>query len=186
MRQRTVLMAAVLVVAWTSMGAGALAHGGGGHGGGGHRGGGHEPSPPPSGSPDEPRSDRSYRKGTVSFPLSGAQVPGGGDPGGRARATLRLDPEMELACLTAHWEGMAGDVTGLHVHRAPAGETGPHHIEILNDERLAGAQNQVQFCVHPEGSAEALQEVVDDPGGFYLNVHSTVYPNGAIRGQLGS
>jgi hypothetical protein len=99
---------------------------------------------------------------------------------------MRLDPGMELACLTARWEGLAGDVTGLHVHRAPAGETGPHHIEILNDEKLAGERNQVQFCVHPEGSADALQEVVDDPDSFYLNVHSTAYPNGAIRGQLGS
>jgi hypothetical protein len=180
MRPRTVVVAAVLV-AWTSMGAGALAHGGGGHGGGGH-----EPSPPPAGSPGEPRSDRPHQPGTVSFPLSGAQVPGGGDPGGRARATLRLDPEMELVCLTAHWDGLAGDVTGLHVHRAPAGETGPHHIELLNDEKLAGARNQVEFCVHPEGSADALQEVVDDPDGFYLNVHSTAYPNGAIRGQLDS
>ncbi|HEU5449335.1 MAG TPA: CHRD domain-containing protein [Acidimicrobiia bacterium] len=73
-----------------------------------------------------------------------------------------------------------------HVHRAPAGETGPHHIELLNDEKLAGSRNQVEFCVHPEGSADALQEVVDDPDGFYLNVHSTAYPNGAIRGQLDS
>jgi hypothetical protein len=93
---------------------------------------------------------------------------------------------MELVCLTAHWDGLAGDVTGLHVHRAPAGETGPHHIELLNDEKLAGARNQVEFCVHPEGSADALQEVVDDPDGFYLNVHSTAYPKGAIRGQLAS
>lgn len=181
MRPRFVVMAAVLV-AWTSMGAVAVAHGGGG---GGHESGGHQPSPPPAGPPGHSGPDRAHHRRTVSFPLSGAQVPEGGDPDGRANATLRLDPEMELVCLTANWYGLAGNVTGLHVHRAPEGETGPHHIELLNDENLAGARNQVEFCVHPEGSAGALQEVVDDPDGFYLNVHSTAFPKGAIRGQLG-
>ena len=174
MRPRIVLMAVVLA-GWTSMGASALAHGGGGH----------EPSPPPpAGQSGEPGPDRHYHRGTASFPLSGAQVPGGGDPEGRARATLRLDPEMELVCLTANWDGLSGDVTALHVHRAPEGENGPHHIELLNDESLAGARNQVEFCVHPTGSANTIQDVVDNPAGFYLNVHTTAFPKGAIRGQL--
>lgn len=181
MRPRVVVMAAVLM-AWTSMGAVAFAHGGGGgrHSGGGHDGGGHEPRPPAG-----PGPDRAHHKRTVSFPLSGAQVPEGGDPDGRANATLRLDPEMELVCLTANWYGLAGNVTGLHVHRGPQGESGPHQLELLNDENLAGARNQVEFCVHPEGSADAIQDVVDDPHVFYLNVHSTAFPKGAIRGQLG-
>jgi hypothetical protein len=178
MRPRFVMLAAVLA-GWTSMGAVAVAHGGGGHGGGGH-----EPSPPPTRPPGDPGPDRSHHRGAVSFPLSGAQVPEGGDPEGRANATLRLDPEMELVCLTANWHGLAGNVTGLHVHRAPEGKIGPHHIELLNDENLAGAQNRVEFCVHPEGSANTIQDVVDDPAGFYLNVHSTAFPKGAIRGQL--
>jgi hypothetical protein len=97
---------------------------------------------------------------------------------------LRLDPERELVCLTANWDGLTGNVTGLHVHEGEEGEDGPHHLELLNDENLAGARNRVEFCVHPEGSAAAIQEVVDDPDGFYLNVHTTAFPKGAIRGQL--
>ena len=29
-----------------------------------------------------------------------------------------------------------------------------------------------------------LDEIVDNPAGFYVNVHTADYPNGAIRGQL--
>lgn len=198
MRARLVLTAAVLA-AWASMGTGALAHGGGGHGGSGHGGGGHKPSPPPAGGHEDHRGgDRTYQRGTFSFPLSGAQVPGEGDPDGRANATLRLEPERETVCLGANWRDLQGDVTALHIHRAPEGQTGPHHIEILNDERLTGAWNQVEFCVQVTGGhhaqeagghhgaepADVIQAVVDDPEQFYLNVHTTAFPEGAIRGQI--
>lgn len=108
-----------------------------------------------------------------------------------------------MVCLNANWQDLAGDVTGIHIHKGPQGETGPHHIEILKDESLAGAWNRVQFCVqvtggrsraqdHPQNPsqgdgadpADRIQDVIDDPAGFYLSVHSTAFPDGAIRGQL--
>ncbi|MGH9010415.1 MAG: CHRD domain-containing protein [Acidimicrobiia bacterium] len=189
MQPRLVVTAAVLAAAM-SMGTSALAHGGGG-----------EPSPPPADRQGNAGPDRPHHRGAFSFPLSGSQVPGGGDPQGRGQATLRLDPERETVCLGSNWEGLAGDVTALHIHRAPEGQTGPHHIEILNDESLSGTWNHVEFCVHVasaqhahhEGhdahgsggdAADVIQDVVDDPGAFYLNVHTSAFPKGAIRGQL--
>jgi hypothetical protein len=127
-------------------------------------------------------------------------VPGGGDPEGRAGAALRLDPEAEVVCLRANWRDLAGHVTAIHLHRGPEGETGPHHIDLLDDEHLAGRANAVEFCVQVRGegphhaqeaghgtassAADRIQEVVDDPGSFYLNIHSTAFPKGAVRGQL--
>ena len=196
MRARFVLTAAVLAAA-TSLGTPVLAHGGEGHAGEGHAGEGHGYGPPPA--DDHRRRDRFHQRATFAVALSGAEVPGRGDPHGRANATLQLNPGRESVCLRANWRDLQGDVTALHIHRGARGEAGPHHIEILNDERLTGAWNQVEFCVqvagghhgqdtgdHQEsGPAEVIQEVIDHPGHFYLNVHSTAFPDGAVRGQIG-
>jgi hypothetical protein len=31
---------------------------------------------------------------------------------------------------------------------------------------------------------EQAAEIVADPNGFYVNIHSTNHPDGAVRGQL--
>lgn len=57
--------------------------------------------------------------------LSGAQVPGGGDPAGRGTGVVRLYPDDGVVCLEANWRDVAGQVTAIHIHYAPPGRTGP-------------------------------------------------------------
>jgi hypothetical protein len=195
-RTRPLLVTAVVVVSM-AVGNTALAHGGHDHGGGAgsHGGGGHGGGQPPAAG----EAPANYRNASIAFDLSGTQVPGGGDPNGRAQAGLRLEPEAELVCLRSMWRELAGEVTAIHVHRGPEGQNGPHHIDLLDNASLAGSENRVEFCVQVTGGdhqaqdaghgaagspADRIQAVVDDPGGFYLNVHTTAFPNGAVRGQL--
>lgn len=64
------------------------------------------------------------------------------------------------------WHKLDGAVRPSFVRRAP----GP----CVTDKHFPGAENTVSGCVHVNGSQ-----------GFYLDIHSTEFPNGAIPGQLG-
>lgn len=128
--------------------------------------------------------------GHFSVQVNGSHIPGGGDAHGEGRARLDLDPENERACFFLTWNHVDGAVTAFQLHAAPPGQEGPHRIDFFSDKHFAGARNTVSGCVHVDGSPgmsprDKIQAVIHDPSKFYLNVHSTEFPNGAIRGQLG-
>ncbi len=103
--------------------------------------------------------------------LSGAQEVGGGDPDGTGTATLTLD----TATNTINWNIVVANIdaiTGDHIHQAPAGVNGGVVIDfggLLSGTGLV------------DGDVSA---VVANPTGYYVNVHTTVFPGGAIRGQI--
>jgi uncharacterized protein (TIGR03437 family) len=81
--------------------------------------------------------------------------------------------------------------TGMHIHRGNAGTNGP----VLIDTGITAANNFVdetgstgitRSAAVMAGSAnvEVLEQIIANPGGFYLNLHTTANPGGAIRGQL--
>jgi hypothetical protein len=122
--------------------------------------------------------------------LTGKQIAGGGDSHGQGYARLDFDPEHETACFDIRWQGIDGAVTAAHIHAGHRGSNGPVWIDFFNDKHVHGAQNTVYGCVHVNGShglspRNKVQAVIGDPSNFYLNVHSTEFPTGAIRGQLG-
>ena len=130
---------------------------------------------------------------SISIALTGSEIPGRGDTGGEARAQLTLRPGQESVCFRIRWKRVDGVVTAAHIHKAPRGAVGPHHIELLNDESFVGRRNTVAACVQvedgghgsPTSAREKIQAVIESPEDYYLNVHSSAFPDGAILGQLG-
>lgn len=132
---------------------------------------------------------------SISSALSGPQVPGGADADGRGRAHLELRPGQGSVCFAIRWKGIDGVVTAAHIHKGARGAVGPHHIDLFNDESFVGRRNTVAACVQVEDgehgstdtvtAGEKLRAVIENPGDYYLNVHSSAFPDGAIRGQLG-
>jgi hypothetical protein len=124
--------------------------------------------------------------------LTGAEIPApGGDPDGKGAARFVLLPERQIVCVKIRWVGL-DEVTAAHIHKAPRGAVGPHHIDLFNDEHFAGAWNRFSACVHVEDgghgstqtATEKIRAVIQNPEDYYLNVHTTGYPHGAIRGQF--
>ncbi len=112
--------------------------------------------------------------------LSGDQeVPGPGDPDGLGYAELRIDPAGGQVCAYIAVEEIA-EPTAAHIHAGAEGVAGG--VVVTLPTPTAG---EVDDCV--DGLDEAtLQAIVDDPAGYYVNVHNAEYQDGAIRGQLGA
>lgn len=131
----------------------------------------------------EPSPTLDAGDGHFTIQLSGAEIPGRGDSDGQGTAKLDFDRQKQTACLGITWSKLRGDVTALHLHAGARGSEGPISIPFFNDQHFPGAQHTFSGCAH--SSPDQTNAVINNPAGFYLNVHSIQFPDGAIRGQLG-
>jgi hypothetical protein len=112
-------------------------------------------------------------------PLIGAEeFPGPGDPDGSGFATLRLNPGTGQVCFRIVVENIALPATGAHIHEAPAGVAGGIVVGLTAPDESGVSSG----CV--EAPREEILEIIQEPEEYYVNVHSTEHPAGAVRGQL--
>jgi hypothetical protein len=102
-----------------------------------------------------------------------------GDEDGSGSATIVLDPAEGTACWTLEVADIE-PVTQSHIHVGAEGESG----DIVVNLDVDGFEGSSEGCGEPMEDAAILQEIVDNPAGFYVNVHTEDFPAGAIRGQL--
>lgn len=82
--------------------------------------------------------------------------------------------------------------TGLHVHAGAAGTNGPVRIDtgitgqntVVSPTGRGTIDRQAQVLPDNVNGLAALEGMFANPAGYYVNLHSTVHPGGAIRGQL--
>lgn len=71
-----------------------------------------------------------------------------------------------------------------HIHEAPADETGGIVVSFFN----FGETVDLQDCTF--GSEDfpidraLLKDIIQNPQNYYVNIHTSAFPGGAIRGQL--
>ncbi|HEX7172928.1 MAG TPA: CHRD domain-containing protein [Candidatus Limnocylindria bacterium] len=98
---------------------------------------------------------------------------------GTGSATITLDPATGELCWDLMAEGI-GPVLQSHIHVGAAGESGDVVVPLDVD----GFEDASEGCNEPMEDAQVLQDIVDDPAGYYVNLHTEEFPGGAIRGQL--
>lgn len=103
-----------------------------------------------------------------------------GDPDAIAYAVLVVNPNTDTVCFVARWFGIDGTVVAAHIHPAPVGVPGPVAVPLFSGT-FAGT-DMTRGCVSANGLAD---DILANPAGYYMNIHSTVYQPGAVRAQLG-
>jgi hypothetical protein len=112
----------------------------------------------------------------LSTVLTGAAEVGGGDPDGTGTATLRVNPGTGEICYTITVANL-DPVTAAHIHNAPVGVNGPIVVPLT-----APTSGSVTDCTTADPAL--ARDIVRTPENYYVNVHTTVFPAGAVRGQL--
>lgn len=81
-------------------------------------------------------------------------------------------------------------ITGLHVHPGAVGVNGPAQLKApltgtdpIVDEDGNGSLHYT-VAVSSDEDLEVLNDILSNPSGAYMNLHTTANPGGAIRGQL--
>lgn len=107
--------------------------------------------------------------------LSGAaEVPGPGDTDGAGLAVVTIDGTTLRYTV---WTQSIGAATAAHIHAGAAGVSGAP-VVTLDHNTLGNGSVMV--------SSEIADQLRANPSGYYVNVHTGEFPNGAIRGQLTS
>jgi len=95
---------------------------------------------------------------------------------GHGAITVVIDPPKGTACYIMNVFNLE-QVTAAHIHRGAAGTDGP---PVLPPE--APTDGTAGGCA--QIAADLAQDLLANPANYYVNVHTSTLPNGAVRGQL--
>ena len=113
--------------------------------------------------------------------LTAADVPTGGDPAGSGEAYVVVDTTTGRVCTVVISRRVA-QVIAAHIHKGATGVIGPHAID-LNTPIDYGTGTAYSLTCTTESPA-LVADLIANPSGYYVNVHSAGRPLGATRGQL--
>jgi hypothetical protein len=112
--------------------------------------------------------------------LNGAnEIPGPGDPDGMGVSHVRLSPEAGEVCFSIVAQDITLPAAAAHIHVGAADVAGPVVIGLAPPDEFGNSAG----CVSGVDPA-LIQAIIDNPAGYYVNVHTSDFPAGAIRGQL--
>jgi len=107
-----------------------------------------------------------------------------GDPDGSGTALVTVNVGQGEVC----WETKVRDITlpatASHIHKADPGVRGPIVIALSPPVNTGNGTGYASSCRSGVDRA-LLQDILEHPEGYYVNVHTTDYAAGAIRGQMG-
>jgi hypothetical protein len=114
---------------------------------------------------------------------------GAGDPNAKGTASFLVADEQTL-CYGFAIRG-ADAASAVHIHKGRAGENGDIVIPFDNppkdaDGQPAGDPGASSGCktLEQQSELDGLRRILSNPKGYYVNIHTESFPDGAVRGQI--
>ena len=113
------------------------------------------------------------------------EVPGPGDSSGFASGTFTFDTTANTVSWNVSYSGLvdvndSADLQGFHIHVGGVGVAGAIVIDLgLGTSGGFGTLDGMTNI-----SSTLMLNIITNETGYYANLHTTIYPNGAVRGQL--
>jgi hypothetical protein len=104
---------------------------------------------------------------------------GSTEPNAKGTAVVRIRKDAGQVCYRLHAENITLPAVAAHIHRGAATANGP----VVVPFNAPGANGNSDGCAPT--AAALIDEIIAGPAGFYVNVHTTEHPAGAMRAQLG-
>jgi hypothetical protein len=118
----------------------------------------------------------------VSHLKGGAEeVPVGGDPDGFGFALVNVSPATNEVCAEITTKNVGTWTLG-HIHEGGVGAAGDVVVDF--GVPANGTGPELTQCVTVDPAVFDVQELVDFPADYYVNIHTADFPAGAVRGQL--
>jgi hypothetical protein len=96
---------------------------------------------------------------------------------GTGTALVTLNQGQGEVCWDISVSDLTTPVILAHIHQGAAGTNGPVVVDF--DEPVNGLNGCVQ------ADPGLIKQIRQGPGDFYVNVHTTMFQAGEVRGQLG-
>lgn len=111
--------------------------------------------------------------------LGKAEVPAKGAPHGTGKATVNIDLAKGTLCYSISVSGITLPAVAAHIHAGKKGKAGP----VLVTLNAPGKNGRSVGCARGV-KASILKAIEGHPLSYYINVHTTDFPGGAVRGQV--
>jgi hypothetical protein len=69
-----------------------------------------------------------------------------------------------------------------HIHEAPVGVAGPIVVHLFDQATAPTSYPTAERCV--PAPKDLVKEIRQNPGDYYVNLHSATHTSGVVRGQL--
>ena len=119
---------------------------------------------------------------TYALTMDGTQeIPGPGDPDGSATGSITLDNVTGDISWVINYTGLA-TVGAMHIH-GPGGSAGSA-AGVFVGLAITGSPGQLSGTTNT--TPANINTIFANPTDFYVNIHTSDFSGGAVRGQLGT